>query len=66
MPMLCFKCRQNRTVIEQFDFFEGGGGGGEGGGLEGGATSFINFNLNYYWYTYKTVLFQISAKSQYK
>ena len=54
LKMLAFKFEQNRTINEQFDFFEGRG------------TSFLNFNLNYYWYTYKTVLFQISVKSQYK
>ena len=41
MKMLCFKCQQNRTVNEEFDFFEGGAG----------ATGrpFINCNLNYYY-----------------
>ena len=32
----------------------------EEGGLEGRETSFLNFNQNYYWYKYKTVLSYIS------
>ena len=37
----------------------------EGGGvLEERGTSFLNFNLNYYWYSCKTVLFQISILIQ--
>ena len=53
MKMLSFKFQQNRTINEQFDFFEGKRGG----------PSYLNFNLNYYWYTYETVGFQISSKS---
>ena len=49
--MLCFKFQQNRTINEQFDFLE------EGGFEEKGA-SFINFSLNYYWHSYKNVLFK--------
>ena len=30
--MLHFKFHQNRTINEEFDFFEGGGGGGAAGG----------------------------------
>ena len=47
--MLCFKINQNRTVNEEFDFFEMRGGG-EVGPLGGyGGPLFINFYLNYYW-----------------
>ena len=54
--MLCFKFQQNQfTLIDKFDIFEGRRG--EGAGVGGNGTLFINFNLNYYWYTYKTVLF---------
>ena len=44
--------------------FGGGKEGGRGGGGRG--TPLINVKLNYYWYTYKIVGFQISAKSHHK
>ena len=64
---------------EEFDFFEEGEGGGGTpkiapkmknldffeGGEERGPLS-LNFNLNYYWSTYKYVVFQISAKSHHE
>ena len=34
------------------------------GGVERRGTSFLNFNLDYYWYTYRNVLLEISAISQ--
>ena len=46
-----FKFEQNRTINEQFYFFEGRGGG---------------LNFDYYWYTYEIVGFQISEKSHHK
>ena len=55
--MLHFKFQQNRTIKEEFDFFEGEKRGG------GRGPPFINVNLKYYWYTYKNAPFQISAKS---
>ena len=53
MKMLCFRFQQNRTINKHFDFFEGRRGER---GLEGRETSFLNFNQNYYWYKYKTVV----------
>ena len=61
MKMLCFKFQQNHTIIEQFEFFERRKRKGEERG-----NSFLNLNLDYYCYTYKTFMFKISARSQYK
>ena len=55
MKNLIFKFQQNRTINEHFDFFEGKRGGG-------GGWQYLSFILNYYWYTYENVAFQISAK----
>ena len=56
MEMLFFKFHQNPTIYEKFEFFEGGRDGGRG-------TPFLNLNLDYYWYTYINVPFQISPRS---
>ena len=55
--MCCFY----RTINEEFDFFEWGErrGGGKG-------PPFLNFNLNYYWFTYENAVVQISVKSHHK
>ena len=50
------KFNQNQPMNEEIDVFEGRGGGG-------GRPLIINFYLNYYWWTYKNVMFQISSKS---
>ena len=42
-------------ILIKFDFFEGGWGGG--------GPFIINFYINYYWWTYENVMFQISSKS---
>ena len=62
MKMLPFKFDPNRTKNEEFYFFEGrkGGVGGQG------RPPYLNFILNYYWYTYEIAGFQISAKSHHK
>ena len=45
MKMLCFEFNHNRTINEEFDFFEKGGGVGSEVLLGG----FIDFYLNHYW-----------------
>ena len=42
-------------ILIKFDFYEGGWGGG--------GPFIINFYLNYYWWTFANVMFQISSKS---
>ena len=46
MKMLCLKFNQNRTVNEEFNFFEEGW---ERGDPDGRGPLVINFYLNYYW-----------------
>ena len=59
MKLLGLKFQQNRTINEEFDFFEGGGG-------EGAEEFSLNSNPNYHWKTYENVAFQISGKSYHK
>ena len=49
MTMLCFKFHKNRTINEEIDFFEGGGGEGanseRGGGISKQNENLQNANL---------------------
>ena len=42
MKMWCFKFHQNRTINEEFYFFEGGGGEGPQGSIEAPIHKFLS------------------------
>ena len=57
--MLCLKFKHLNKIALYMNKYNFMGGNGVPLPPQGRGTPFLNFNLDYYWYTYKNVMSQI-------